>query len=155
MPQDDLRALKDDMNAFILGHGLQRFQAYIGEDMQSVLWDAGENPDAWKDFVELAKASGVAFLTYSEDSLEKEDLEFLLDRLQSSEIVLDDELDEARGLKAHTGKLGFIQLGFSYHGVIYLYEISTHWYDNYQQILDSSDDVGTIILDERDKDDEF
>ncbi len=155
MAPDDLRTLKDDMNAFILGHGLQRFQAYVGEDMQSVLWDGGNNPDAWKDFVELAKAAGVAFLTYSEDALEKEDLDFLLERLQGSEIVLDDELDEARNLRPHAGKLGFIQLGFSYHGVMYLYEVSTPWYDSYQQILESSDDVGTIILDERDRDDEF
>ena len=57
---DDLHVLKDDMNAFILGHGMQQFRAYVTEDMQSVMWDSGDNIDAWKDFVELAKASGVS-----------------------------------------------------------------------------------------------
>src|SRR5437899_11624661 len=82
---DDLHVLKDDMNAFILGHGMQQFRAYVTEDMQSVMWDSGDNIDAWKDFVELAKASGVSFLTVSDDTLDKDDLEFLLDRLQNSQ----------------------------------------------------------------------
>jgi len=81
---DNLHTLKDDMNAFILGHGMQQFRAYVTEDMKTVMWDSGENTDAWKDFVELAKASGIAFLTVSDDTLDKDDLEFLLERLQNS-----------------------------------------------------------------------
>jgi|1185.fasta_scaffold127218_1 hypothetical protein len=155
MVLEDLTAIKDDMNAFIVGHGLQRFNAYVGDDMRSVLWDSGNDLEAWKNFVELAKASGVAFLTSSEDGLEREDYDFLLERLQNGDVVLDDDMDDARNLRPHVGKLGFIQLGFSYNGVMYLYEISTSWYDTYQQLLESSEDIGTIILDERDKDDEF
>ena len=52
---DDLHLLKDDMHAFIVGHGLGRFHAYIGEDMNSVLWDSSGDPDSWKDFIELNK----------------------------------------------------------------------------------------------------
>ncbi len=147
---DDLHSLKDDMNAFILGHGMSRFSAYVAEDLDSVLWDAAQNPESWKDFVELAKASGIAFLTVSDDLLEKDDVEFLVDRLQNSSTPLDDELEEARWLKSHIGKVGFIQLGFSYHGTMFLYEVSTPWYDRYQQLLESSEDYGNILLDERD-----
>lgn len=147
---DDLHSLKDDMNAFILGHGMSRFSAYVAEDLDSVLWDAAQNPESWKDFVELAKASGIAFLTVSDDLLEKDDVEFLVDRLQNASTPLDDELEEARWLKSHIGKVGFIQLGFSYHGTMFLYEVSTPWYDRYQQLLESSEDYGNILLDERD-----
>ena len=52
--QDDLTGLKDDMTAFIEGHGLHRFKGYVAEEVASVSWDARGNPDAWKDFVELA-----------------------------------------------------------------------------------------------------
>ncbi len=147
---DDLHSLKDDMNAFILGHGMSRFNAYVADDLDSVVWDASNNAESWKDFVELAKASGIAFLTVSDDVLEKDDVEFLLERLQNASTPLDDELEEARWLRTHVGKVGFIQLGFSYHGTIFLYEVSTTWYDRYQQLLESSEDYGNILLDERD-----
>jgi hypothetical protein len=151
---DDLHVLKDDMNAFILGHGMGRFQAYVTEDMQSVMWDSGDNADAWKDFVELAKASGISFLTVSDDTLDKDDLEFLIERLQNSPTTSDEELDEARWLKTHVGKVGFLQLGFSYQGTMFLYEVATNWYERYQQLLDSADDFGSILLDEHDQADD-
>jgi hypothetical protein len=65
MNPDDLTSLKDDMTAFIEGHGMRRFSGYVGEDVPTVEWEAGENPDSWKDFVELAKAAQVSFPTIS------------------------------------------------------------------------------------------
>src|SRR6266403_1778744 len=60
---DDLTALKDDMTAFIEGLGMRRFFGYVeAEEIPSVLWDSGHNPDGWKDFVELAKSAGAGFL---------------------------------------------------------------------------------------------
>ena len=64
---DDLSSLKDDMNAFILGHGLSRFQGYVTEDVHSVMWDPRDNPESWKDFVELAKKAGSEFLSMDEE----------------------------------------------------------------------------------------
>jgi hypothetical protein len=151
---DDLSTLKDDMNAFILGHGLLRFSAYIPEEVQSIMWDAGDNPDAWKDFVELAKASGIAFLTVNDVALASEDLDILVERLQHSSVPDDDEIEDARWMRRFIGKVGFIQLGFSYQGSVFLYEVSTEWYDRYQQLLDSAEDFGSIILDEPGQEDE-
>ncbi|MCU1285768.1 MAG: hypothetical protein JWO13_2118 [Acidobacteriales bacterium] len=154
MMSEDLHALRDDMHAFILGHGMHKFQAYVTEDMQTVIWDAGDNADAWKDFVELAKASGISFVTVSDDSLAKEDLEFLQERLQNSPTTSDEEIDEARWLRTHVGKVGFLQLGFSYQGTIFLYEVATDWYERYQQLLESGDDFGSLLLDEHDQQDD-
>ncbi|HJX00614.1 MAG TPA: hypothetical protein VJ453_10660, partial [Terriglobales bacterium] len=54
MLSDDLHSLKDDMTAFIEGHGMRRFPGYVGDEIASVMWKDDDNPDAWKDFVELA-----------------------------------------------------------------------------------------------------
>src|SRR5260221_532888 len=55
---DNLATLKDDMVAFIEGHGMRRFHGYVDyEEVQSVVWKTEDNPDSWKDFVELAKAA--------------------------------------------------------------------------------------------------
>ena len=64
------RTVKDDMVAFIEGHGMRRFHGYVDYDeVQCVMWEMGGNPDGWKDFVELAKAAAAPFLTmHSVDS---------------------------------------------------------------------------------------
>jgi hypothetical protein len=141
-----LLSLKDDMVAFIEGHGLRRIPAYVGEEVPTVLWDDDDNADSWKDFVETAKAAGAAFLTMSEVRLEKADLELLIEELQESGFPDHDtpELDEAQALAAYVGKVGYIQLGFAHQGVIFLHESTTSWYERYQALLESLDGFGAM-----------
>jgi len=37
---------------------------------------------------------------------------------------------------------------------MFLYEVATDWYERYQQLLDSADDFGSILLDEHDQADD-
>ena len=155
MMQTSLLSLKDDMVAFIEGHGLRRVPAYVGgEDVPSVLWDDEENIDSWKDFVETAKAAGAPFLTMSEIRLEKNDIELLIEELHEASFPDADapELDEAQSLATYVGKVGFIQLGFAHQGVFFLHESTTPWYKRYQNLLDSLD-FGDIAYGGADEDD--
>jgi hypothetical protein len=145
---DDLSTLKDDMIAFTAGHGLARFKGFVNEEAQSVLW-GNSNPEEWKDFVELANAAGVKFLTMEDVTLEREELDLLVNRLRES-MEDDDDVEDARWLRTHVGKVGYIQLGFAYNGTLFLYEISTEWYERYQALVDSADEFGGIIIDEGD-----
>ncbi len=151
---DDLTSLKDDMTAFIEGHGMRRFHGFVDEDVQSVIWKVRDNPDAWKDFVELAKAANSPFLSMDDNVLESEDLEFLTSRLSSAEYVNEEDIEEARFLRTYVGRTGFIQLGFPWQGTVFLYEVSTTWYDRYQRLLDIAEDFGGFSFDEADQDDE-
>ena len=73
---DNLASLKDDMIAFIEGHGMRRFHGYVDyEEVQSVVWKTEDNPDSWKDFVELAKAAAAPFLTMDSWTLRREELD--------------------------------------------------------------------------------
>jgi hypothetical protein len=148
MQPDNLLSLKDDMVAFIEGHGIRRFPGFVDEDVPSILWDDETNPDSWKDFVETAQAASAAFITMSEGVLEKEDLEILLEHLRDQNFPDDEapELDEVQYLVNYVGKLGYLQLGFAYHGIIYLHENSTPWYDRYQQLLETVGDFGDIVI---------
>lgn len=154
MPQDDLTTLKDDMTAFIEGHGMKRFHGYVTEEVHSVMWRQAENQDEWKDFVELAKASGAPFLTMNDVVLEKNDLDFLLNRLKNATFPDDDDIEEARYLRTYVGKTGFVQLGWPFQGVLFLYELSTEWYERYQRLLDVAEGMGGLVIDESDQDDE-
>ena len=153
--EQDLKNLKDDMVAFIEGHGLRRFNAYVSDEVPSVVWPSTEDhPDAWKDFVELAKSSGVHFVTMNHVSLEKEDADLLVNRLQEIDYMDEEDLEEARWLKNFVGKVGCIQIGFPCQGVMFLYEVSTEWYERYQHLLDLVEDFGSMAIDGTEPDDE-
>jgi hypothetical protein len=152
---DDLTGLKDDMIAFIEGLGMRRFFGYVeAEEIPSVLWDSGPNPDGWKDFVELAKSAGAAFLTMHAWVLERDELDRLSKRLGDGEYSSEEDLEEARWLKTYVGKTGFLQLGWAHQGCMFVYESGTEWYDHYQRLRELSDDVGGFMIDEPDQDDE-
>jgi len=150
MQPDTLHSLKDDMVAFIEGHGMRRLPGFVTEDVPSVLWEDDENPDSWKDFVEMAKAASAPFLTMSDITLEKSDVEMLLDDLRDLNFpdAESNDLEEAEYLVNYVGKTGFLQLGFAHQGVMFLHESATEWYERYQQLLETAEDFGSIVLDE-------
>jgi len=153
---DDLTSLKDDMVAFIEGHGIRRFPGYVDhEEVQTVMWKPGDNAaEGWKDFVELAKAAGTPFITTDSWQLEREELEEMIQRLGNAEFTSDDDLEDARWLRTYLGKTGFLQLGFAFQGVMMTYEASTEWDDHYQRLGEVAEDFGGIAIDESGSDDE-
>jgi len=153
MQPDNLISLKDDMVAFIAGHGLRRFNGYVTEEVPTVLFEE-DDPDGWKDFVEHAKAANAAFITMSEVVLEKADVALLLEQLREQNFPDEEgaDLDDAEYLINHVGKTGYLQLGFAQQGVMFLFEISTEWYERFQQLMETVTDLGSVIVDDRDSD---
>ena len=159
MSTDNLLSLKDDMVAFIAGHGLHRLPGYVTEDVPSILWEGNGNPESWKDFVEMAKHVGAPFVTFSEMSLEREELDALVE--EAGEMNFPDEeateLVEAQWLRKYAGNLGYIQLGFVYQGLVFLHETTTEWYERFQTLLEDVESFQDIVIDDthsRDDEDE-
>lgn len=153
MQPDNLISLKDDMIAFIAGHGMRRLNAYITEDVPTVLFEE-ENPDGWKDFVEHAKAAGAPFVTMSEVVLEKSDVAILLEQIRDQAFPDDEtpELDDAEYLVNYVGKIGYLQLGFAHQGVMFVFEVATEWYDRFQDLMETASELGGIVLDDHESD---
>jgi len=149
MSTENLIALKDDMVAFIEGHGLRRLPGYVPEDISAVLWEGEENPDSWKDFVEMAKHAGAPFVTFSEIKLDREEIELLIE--EAGEMNFPDEesseLVEAQWLRKYAEMLGYIQLGFIHQGVVFLHETTTEWYERYQALLEDIESFQEIVFD--------
>jgi hypothetical protein len=159
MHVDNLASVKDDMVAFIAGHGIRRVPAHAGDDLPVIYWEDESNPDSWKDFVETGKAAGTAFITMSDMVLKKEDVELLIEEVQEEDYEIQaatsaSELDDAQSLVSHVGKVGHLQLGFPYQGIMFLFETSTDWYERYQQLLDSVGDLGNIVFEDEDEDEQ-
>ncbi len=150
MSSDNLLSLKDDMVAFIEGHGLRRLPGYVTEDIPSIVWEGQGNPDSWKDFVEMAKHVGAPFVTFSEMTLEREELDALID--EATEMNFPDEeateLVEARWLRKYADMLGYIQLGFVYQGLVFLHETTTEWYERFQALLEDIESFQDIVIDD-------
>jgi hypothetical protein len=151
MQSDNLISLKDDMVAFIAGHGMRRLNGYVTEEVPTVIFEE-ENPDGWKDFVEHAKAAGAPFVTMSEVVLEKSDIAILLDQIREQSFPDDasEDIDDAEYLVNHVGKVGYLQLGFAHQGVMFIFEIATDWYDSFQSLMDTVSELGGIVVDDRD-----
>ncbi len=151
MLPDNLITLKDDMVAFIAGHGMRRVPAYVTEEVPTVVYEE-ETPDSWKDFVEHAKASGAIFLTMSEVILEKSDIAILLEQIREGSFPDDaaPEIDDAEYLVNHVGKIGYLQLGFAHQGVMFVFETATEWYDRFQDLMEAVSELGGLVADDRD-----
>jgi hypothetical protein len=152
MQPDNLISLKDDMVAFIAGHGMRRMNCYVTEEVPTVIFEE-DNADGWKDFVEHAKAAGAPFVTMSEVILEKTDIAILLDQLRNQPFADDEagEIEDAEYLVNHVGKVGYLQLGFAHQGVMFLFETATEWYDRFQTLLETVTDLGGIVVDDHDR----
>ncbi len=152
MQPDNFLSLKDDMVAFIAGHGMRRMPAYVTEEVPTVLFEE-DNPDGWKDFVEHAKAADASFITMSEVTLEKSDVAILIEQLRDHTFSDEEEidLDDAEALLKHVGKTGYLQLGFAHQGVMFLFETSTEWYDRFQDLMEAATDIGGVVLDGNDE----
>jgi hypothetical protein len=150
MTPNNLISLKDDMVAFIEGHGMRRLPGYVTEDLPTVLWEDNINPDSWKDFVEMAKFAGAPFITMSEVILEKEDVQLLLEQIRDENYSEDGgaELEDAQYLVNFVGKVGYIQLGFAYQGVVFVHENATPWYERYQELVESVEDLSDIVFED-------
>ena len=153
MQPDNLISLKDDMVAFIAGHGLRRFNGYITDEVPTVIFE-DEDADAWKDFVEHAKAANASFVTMSEVTLEKSDVAILLEQLRDQTYPDADaiEIEDAESLVKHVGQIGYLQLGFAHQGVMFLFETSTDWYEQFQELIETVTDLGGMVLDDHDHD---
>jgi hypothetical protein len=152
MHSENLLSLKDDMVAFIAGHGMRRLPGYVTEEVPTVLFEE-DDADSWKDFVEHAKAAGAPFVTMSEVILEKSDVAILLEQLRDHTFDEDEEidLDDVEALLKHVGKAGYLQLGFAHQGVMFLFEISTEWYDRFQDLMDVATDFGGMVVNDPDE----
>ncbi len=157
MVQEDLSPVKDDMVAFIAGHGLRRMSAFVPENVPSVMFEDDEtsgDPDGWKDFVEHAKAAGTPFVTMSSVVLEPEDVATLIGHVRDGNYPDHDpsEMEAARDLTEHVGQMGYLQLGFAQGGVMFLWETATEWYDTFQELSESLGELGHILMDDPDED---
>jgi hypothetical protein len=98
----------------------------------------------------MAKHVGAPFVTFSEMTLEREELDALIE--EAGEMNFPDEeateLVEAKWLRKYAGMVGYIQLGFVYQGLVFLHETTTEWYERFQTLLEDIEAFQDIVIDD-------
>jgi hypothetical protein len=154
MSPDNLVTLKDDMVAFIEGHGMRHFPALIPEEIPRVWWNEAETAtglsESWKDFVEMAKIAGAVMVCIGEDILDKTTLELLLHELHalSEAQEFSPEMEKANSLFLEVGKVGHIELAFAHQGVLFVHESVTEWYRRYRELVETVDHLQDLFDDD-------
>lgn len=157
MQSTNLSTLKDDMIAFIVGHGMRHFPAVIPEETARVWWNdpvteddgANEGVESWKDFVEMAKAVGASMVCLGEDILDAAMLEVLVaeyQELPTSESP-GSHLEKLDMIARHVGEVGHIELAFAHQGILFIHESATDWYNQYRAMVDMIDGLHELIED--------
>lgn len=161
MNPDNLVTLKDDMIAFIEGHGMRHFPALIPEEIPRVWWN---DPDphtgvseSWKDFVEMAKIASAVMVCIGDDALDKTTLELLVSELQtlSEAQEFSPEMEKANSLFLQVGKVGHIELAFAHQGVLFVHESVTDWYRRYRELVETVDHLQNLFDDDPFDDDDM
>lgn len=166
MNSENLLALKDDMVAFIEGHGMRHFPAAIPEDVPRIWWNDGgaatpdtgkaslvqSSTDSWKDFVEMAKSVGAPMVCIGEDRLDKSTLELLAAEIEeisdADESEADraaEEMEKVHRLFLQIGKVGHIELAFAHQGVLFVHETTAEWYRDYREMVETVDHLQGLL----------
>ncbi len=87
----------------------------------------------------------------SEVVLEKSDVAILLEQLRDHTFPRTKRSTSmtCEALLKHVGKAGYLQLGFAHQGVMFLFEVSTDWYDRFQDLMEAATDIGGMVVDDR------
>ncbi len=102
----------------------------------------------------MAKKAGAQFLSMDEEVLQRDELDYLIQRLQHANIPQRRRSGRSPLAETYIGKTGFIQLGWPHEGIMFLFEVTTEWYERYQHLLDLVEDFGSMAIDDNDQDDE-
>ncbi len=136
----DLTTHYDEVVAAASRQGLLVFPGYVVEDMPTVWWQG--DPDAWPDFLGIAKAEGVRTLFVGRAILEEEDLQELAEWVEEKTGPGPANGDRARlkEFERYIGMTGEIRMGFIKDGVAFLLQERSEWYEDYLDLLEEVDD---------------
>ena len=126
-----------EAEGFVVFHGYSR----LADADSFVAWDTDRLSD-YHVFLGAAKKAGVAMVVYHFREFSAAHLEDVEDRLEDSEVTV----EERRGIERRVRELhnyeGFtcaLELSFDYQGRVYLFNLRSEWYDDYLDLVEELD----------------
>ena len=151
----DLDALKTEVLEHLEAEGMVVFHGYsrLADTDSFVAWDTDRFPD-YRSFVSAAKRAGVKLIVYHFREFTAAHLDEASDRMEESELSIEERRPMDRRLKALNGYEGFtcaLELSFDFENRVYLFSLRSEWYEEY---LDLLEEIDAAIGDEDGEDDD-
>ena len=135
----NLDTLKTEIEAFLEAQGFAVFHGYsrMLDTLPIVYWDCDRHPD-YKEFVKSAKAAGARVMVLHQRELVAEQINDALEELESLEMPRNEHRGFERRLKdlrKYEGLTCALELSFDHEGRVFLFDLSTEWYEELSEIL--------------------
>lgn len=109
-----------------------------------VYWDAGQHPE-FRRFLDCALQLGVRLVHFHARQFRQQHREDALEILNEAELAREEKRDLQRRIKELAIYEGFtcaLELTFDFEGRVYVFELQTDWYEEWQDILDELEALG-------------
>jgi hypothetical protein len=153
----NLDELKNEVLTYLETEGFVVFHGYsrLADADSFVAWDTDRLPD-YRVFLGAAKKAGVAMVVYHFREFSPAHLEDAEDRLEDSELTVEERRSAERRLRDLRNYEGFtcaLELSFDYQGRVYLFNLRSEWYDDYLDLVEELDAATPDEDGEEDEDD--
>lgn len=148
----NLEALKAEIPDHIESRGLVAFRGYSRSqtDAPVVEWDCERFPD-YRGFLAVAEKLGVKLVVFRDQEFQEFLVEAALEDLEDSDLPFEERRDIERRLREFRNYAGFtcsIEMTFDYQGTLYVFELRTDWYREFQRLSDELDSIAEESNDE-------
>jgi hypothetical protein len=137
---DNLDSLKQELLDYIAAEEFAIFKGQPGgnEDFPKIYWDTERHPD-YQAYLHVAKTAGVSVIVFAHRELEASEIDDALEQIAECEFGRDERRSiesNLADLRPFVGSTCIIEMAFSYQGHMYVYELTTEWFQTFMDISD-------------------
>ena len=148
----NLDTLLSEITEHLKSRGLIVFPTIsrVPDGVPAAFWDTAKHPD-FREFVAAAEAAKAKIVLLETRQLTEEDLDDATESLATSGLPRDEHRNYERRIKelrAYAGFTAVIELSFDQPDRIYIFEVRTDWYTEFEDMLDEIETFGGIEDDE-------
>lgn len=150
----DLETLRLELQASLDQLGLAVFYGYeqMTDTLGHVYWDTEGHPD-FREFLQVGQRAGAKVFVLHHQSLSQAELDEASEYLDDAELTREERRqyeNRIRELQAYEGFTCSLALSFAVDGRVYLYELSTEWYQALSELLGELEAASAEVEDEGD-----
>lgn len=148
----DLETLRLELQTYLAELGVPVFYGYsqVADTLGHVYWDTEGHPD-FREFLQVAQRAGAKLFVFHHKSLAQTELDEASEYLDDAELTRDERRqyeNRIRELQAYEGFTCSLELSFEIDGRVYMYELSTEWYQALSELLAELEEASNEAEDE-------
>ncbi len=141
----NLDTMRLEIQEYLESHGMVVFHGYPrgGEQTPAVYWDTDTHPD-YQAFLSAAEKAGVRLVTLYANQFTELLIEDAIDRLEESALPRENRRTleaRIREMRVYTGFTCQIELSFDLSPRVYIFDLHTEWFNDFNDMLDLIDDA--------------